>query len=110
MNAIAIRTCRGCGCDDLHACQPEGCYWAEADLCSHCVATSIASYHVRNVVDLRARRVPDGVVVHLAWLDGALTLDGDGTRALEYSDEVTAVEAFQQALAGMAATVLAAIR
>lgn len=30
-----IRKCRVCGCDDFHAC-PDGCYWAEPDLCSAC--------------------------------------------------------------------------
>lgn len=26
-----LRTCRGCGCDDLHAC-PGGCAWALLDI------------------------------------------------------------------------------
>lgn len=30
-----VRTCRACGCTDLHAC-PGGCYWVSLDLCSAC--------------------------------------------------------------------------
>lgn len=30
------RACRVCGCTDDHAC-PEGCAWAEEDLCTACV-------------------------------------------------------------------------
>ena len=32
------RTCRTCGCTDTHACVDDRgpCWWAEADLCSHC--------------------------------------------------------------------------
>jgi hypothetical protein len=32
-----VRTCRICGCDDLHACEG-GCYWISDsdDLCSRC--------------------------------------------------------------------------
>ena len=29
------RTCRACGCTDLHACEG-GCWWIGADLCSRC--------------------------------------------------------------------------
>ena len=29
------RTCRRCGCDNLHGCQG-GCSWVEWDLCSAC--------------------------------------------------------------------------
>jgi hypothetical protein len=32
--------CRGCGCDDRHACAG-GCIWATADLCSACVRRGI---------------------------------------------------------------------
>lgn len=31
-----IRTCKECGCTDLHAC-PGGCHWVTDDLCSNCV-------------------------------------------------------------------------
>lgn len=30
-------TCRGCGCSDSLGC-PEGCWWAQSDLCSACAA------------------------------------------------------------------------
>ena len=30
-----LGVCRGCGCDDLHACE-SGCWWIEVDLCSAC--------------------------------------------------------------------------
>jgi CRISPR/Cas system-associated protein Cas10 (large subunit of type III CRISPR-Cas system) len=33
------RTCRVCGCDDLHSCKG-GCHWVEEDLCSFCHAKS----------------------------------------------------------------------
>lgn len=39
---MSIATCIGCGCDDHHACQPEGCYWLRVDyaagvgVCSEC--------------------------------------------------------------------------
>lgn len=36
-DALAVPTCRVCGCDDDHAC-PGGCRWTEADLCSACAA------------------------------------------------------------------------
>lgn len=42
-----VAVCRGCGCDDLHAC-PGGCAWAEVDrergtgLCSRCAARRAA--------------------------------------------------------------------
>jgi hypothetical protein len=31
-----IRRCRGCGCTDEFSCEPDGCIWVEADLCSAC--------------------------------------------------------------------------
>lgn len=31
-----VRTCKSCGCTDLHAC-PGGCHWVTDDLCSNCV-------------------------------------------------------------------------
>ncbi len=34
LDAPPVR-CRGCGCDDDHAC-PGGCRWVEPDLCSAC--------------------------------------------------------------------------
>jgi len=33
---IDIRTCKSCGCTDIHAC-PGGCHWVTDDLCSNCV-------------------------------------------------------------------------
>lgn len=39
---MSIATCIGCGCDDRHACRPEGCYWLRVDykagagVCSQC--------------------------------------------------------------------------
>ena len=33
--AVALDTCRVCGCTDAEAC-PGGCIWAEPDLCSRC--------------------------------------------------------------------------
>lgn len=33
--AIGVRSCRICGCTELHAC-PGGCHWVAADLCSAC--------------------------------------------------------------------------
>lgn len=33
--AIAVRTCRRCGCTDDQAC-PGGCWWVSEDLCSAC--------------------------------------------------------------------------
>jgi hypothetical protein len=32
-------TCRECGCSQSIAC-PDGCWWAEADLCSSCAEAS----------------------------------------------------------------------
>ncbi|MGB3749410.1 MAG: hypothetical protein WA961_14520 [Rhodanobacter sp.] len=40
--AVGERTCRACGCTDLHAC-PGGCYWVSLDLCSACAKTQTAS-------------------------------------------------------------------
>lgn len=31
-----VRTCRVCGCTDMHACEG-GCSWANANTCSRCV-------------------------------------------------------------------------
>jgi hypothetical protein len=28
---LRIATCVGCGCDDMHACRPEGCAWLRVD-------------------------------------------------------------------------------
>lgn len=36
LEVIGVRQCRECGCIEDYAC-PEGCSWAEADLCSACV-------------------------------------------------------------------------
>lgn len=33
--ALGRPYCRVCGCTEYAAC-PDGCFWAEADLCSHC--------------------------------------------------------------------------
>jgi hypothetical protein len=39
------RTCRYCGCDDLHGCVVDEddapCHWVEADLCSACVHEAV---------------------------------------------------------------------
>lgn len=31
-----VRACRECGCTDMEACAPFGCYWVDLDLCSAC--------------------------------------------------------------------------
>jgi hypothetical protein len=39
---VDFSVCVGCGCDDFHACQPEGCSWLRVDrkvkigVCSSC--------------------------------------------------------------------------
>ena len=67
----AVRTCRACGCTDLHAC-PGGCYWVSLDLCSACAKKSggdrlpiAAAEHVARTHDFLQ-------VIVLAW-DGYQT-------------------------------------
>lgn len=66
-----VRTCRACGCTDLHAC-PGGCYWVSLDLCSACAKQSggdrlpiAAAEHVARTHDFLQ-------VIVLAW-DGQQT-------------------------------------
>jgi len=40
---IDIRTCKECGCTDIHAC-PGGCHWVTDDLCSNCVYRIYVTY------------------------------------------------------------------
>lgn len=35
--------CRNCGCNWEKACQPGGCHWVEADLCSCCAESPVRS-------------------------------------------------------------------
>jgi hypothetical protein len=35
-----MQICRGCGCDDDHAC-PGGCWWSKPGLCSTCARAGI---------------------------------------------------------------------
>lgn len=40
--AAVLHTCIRCGCDDNHACSPDGCYWVKGlvDVCSECATGS----------------------------------------------------------------------
>lgn len=51
-----MRTCRLCGCDELHACvydEPGAyftCFWVEVDLCNFCALGTTADNRTRTPV------------------------------------------------------------
>jgi len=66
-----VRTCRACGCTDLHAC-PGGCYWVSLDLCSACAKKSGGDRLPVIAAENIARNHDFLQVIVLAW-DGQQT-------------------------------------
>lgn len=67
------RTCRVCGCDDLHACEG-GCSWLPIphdNLCSACAPA--ANHVVSMTVDERSRSVATCIC---GWTDNAIRTTG----------------------------------
>lgn len=56
--------CRRCGCWDFDACWSEGlgaCWWAEADLCSHC---AVGDWRLREITRRALAGAVGFVVIH----------------------------------------------
>ena len=109
-----VRTCRACGCTDMHAC-PGGCYWVGADLCSACAPKAVGDRLPITAAEAIASEHRFHQVIVLAW-DGEQTCvatfgatDIDSAQAAEGGNRIKRALGWPESLCNSVSAKVAAL-